>query len=181
MVLPSALMIPLALFGPMTGMGQGFDNMNLFPDLEKKLYEWLLPDIRFEWSSDDHGLIVSRPITVSLPPYLWTRDDDTWESLRGHWTDDVYLQFFLEPQYQVRGGDWRGLLGSRALYDFDGFGAHVEGGGLVGTDGHGGMAGGGVFYGDPGGIGVHLTYRSTWAGGHRNSLGVSLEVPWTVW
>jgi len=103
--------------------------------------ELLLPDVRLVLGTEDHLFAFSWPIVLT-----------SVKVIRG---DAVRfgLHPFVEPQYQPTREALRLAGGARALLfrshsDFQ-FAPLVEGGGLVGQDGSGWFAGGGVCLGVP--------------------------------
>ncbi len=97
--------------------------------------EPFVPDLRIELESSQPYLVLSLPVHV-----LVYRDH-----LLPITHDKVPWSLFVEPQYRPSGREWRGVAGLRLTHPiYRGMAALADGGGLVGTDGHGGLFGVGV-------------------------------------
>lgn len=113
------------------------------------LIELGIPDARFErsFTTDDHRLALSWPIVMRA------------NHVELGSTSGLVFNHVLELQYEVTRGELRALLGERMLVHGADRSAgplpFIEIAGLLGSDGHGGVFGGGLAYGD-GQFGVSL-------------------------
>jgi hypothetical protein len=107
--------------------------------------ELLIPDARFEHSftADDDRFVLSVPVAMRA----------------GHVgigsASGILFNHFGEVQYQVTHREFRAVLGERMLMhgaqpppDLTGVMPFLEAGALIGSDGSGAMAGGGLAWGD---------------------------------
>lgn len=101
--------------------------------------------------------------------------------------DEVVATIFLEPQYRTQRHDVRGVLGTRAMWlPIAETGILVEAGGVLGTDGSGGVLGAGlVLYYDRGSGGssgtytISPVYRRSWTtGGTRDAVTLDFQYSW---
>lgn len=137
--------------------------------------EPFVPDLRLELEASQPYLVLSLPVHVNL--------------YRDHVLPITHekapLSLFVEPQYRPSGREWRGLAGLRLTQPiYRGFAALVEGAGLVGTDGHGGLFGVGV-----GGFEARIFNGVGWLAGvwrhafttegQRNDFSIDLAYP--IW
>lgn len=136
--------------------------------------EPLVPDVRLEWA-DARRWVLSWPVHPWATPPFGEGGPVT-----------LVASPFLEPQWRPATRDARLLAGAR-LYAFPGplrVGALVEGAGLAGTDGHGGLVGAGLTFDlierhaatQP--WTVSLVVRQAWAGGAvRRDVALDVTVP----
>ena len=135
--------------------------------------ELLIPDVRLELGADDHGWALSWPIVLTSVKVI--RGDAV----------GLGLHPFFEPQYQPTREALRLAGGARALLirphsDFQ-CAPLVEGGGLVGQDGSGWFAGGGLVLGAPEiGVTFGLVGRMIETGEERRyDLALDFQMPLT--
>lgn len=139
-------------------------------DLGEKLtwVEIAFPDLRLQTPArlgdDVDALVVSWPVYVAS---LGAGPNTAW---RG-------AGLFVEPQFPTHAWAVRGLAGVRAFGLFHGFGAALEAGGLLGTDGSGAFAGGGPAIGDASGMITALARRTFVGGAGRWDFTLELSIP----
>jgi hypothetical protein len=138
--------------------------------------EPLIPDLRLEYGGES-----PRRAVLSWPLHPWATPP-----LDAPGPLTFIASPFVEPQLRLGAKEYR-LLGGARLYAFPDslrLGALIEGAGLLGTDGDGGMAGVGLTYDlierhrttQP--WTLSLVYRRSWTGeGTRNDLSFDVTVP----
>lgn len=135
-----------------------------------RLFEVVIPDLRFEWTDDDNRLLLTVPLNWAF-------------ILNPRKVEPTHIiTLFVEPQFSIgRDSVQRAVAGAKVGPQFTrSIGAFVEGGGVLGTDGHGGMAGGGVHMGSLARASILFSYRSTWADEHAHSVSFGVEIPFHV-
>lgn len=163
----------LVVLLPTRGSGHGQENIPYI-----YLLELGIPDSRYEYC---HGCEKTSDWVLSAPIYL---DVERWELSKSVTLINMPM---LEPQYAVFKRMVRGLLGTRLVCGVGGqqdsrpvFGFFIEGAGLLGRDGHGGVVGAGISYFIYPSLPISLTYRRTWTteeDRHDVSIGVEVQIP----
>ena len=133
--------------------------------------EPFIPDLRLELDRSTPYLVLSFPVHLLVyQEHLFL-------------PDKAHSSLFAEPQWRPSGSEWRGVAGVRLTQPvYEALAVLADGGGLVGTDGHGGLAGLGVgFFDDSslGGIGfLAVVWRHAWTTtGQRNDFSLDLIYP----
>lgn len=168
--LVAAAFVAVALFArpaPAYGIGEPGDRtFEVLLYSIPALVEVALPDVRLELNEQRPSAVLSWPAHLRL----WDAGGIRYTPHTTLAAPRAELTAFLEPQLAF-GEPWalRGLAGARV---FGGLplqaglvGALLEGGGLVGSDGHGGFVGGGIAIGtvfDRNFPMVALVARRTW-------------------
>lgn len=150
---------------PATAMGSGTGDALLM------IAEPLFPDLRLELATGTAYLVLSLPVHVLIyHEHLLFRDKARYS-------------LFAEPQWRPAGSEWRGVAGIRVTQPVYGAVAVlVDGAGLVGTDGHGGLAGLGAGLFEAGLLGgtgfLALVWRhAVTTTGDRNDFSLDLAYP----
>lgn len=147
--------------------------------------EVAIPDVRLELREDLQHAVLSWPVHLRLVDAGGIRQT-THTTLAA---PRVELTLFLEPQLALdENNACRGLLGARVFGGLpigSGLIALVlEGGGLAGTDGHGGFAGGGLAMGtifDKNFPYLALVARRVWTtGGARVDFSLDVVLPFFI-
>ncbi len=100
-----------------------------------------IPDLRYEIGDDDRSWVLSWPVLVTLARRTEDSDSDNRRQ--------AAIALLVEPQWNRDHGK-RVLLGTRLtgfLESSLSWGVALEGAGVLGSDGHGGMVGGGIIWG----------------------------------
>ena len=132
----------------------------------------LIPDVWWEFADNEgNGVTLAFPFSAAV-----------------YTEDELVATISVEPQYRTRRHDVRGVLGTRAMWlPIAERGILVEAGGVLGTDGSGGMLGAGLvlFYdkasgGDASGTyTIAPVYRRSWTtGGTRDLVTLDFQFAW---